>query len=1274
MKKRIYFILIVVLLFSICIKNVSASELCSSNGYTVLTINGIFTDEKGAKLNAFALKYKLPPTYNNQPLKVDYLYNPTHLGGVGDLVDVMGQMIIDKNDDYDMVEVLNDASQKVTTQKLLLVGHSQGNFYANDLYDQLASQPGGVPSQSIGVYGVASPASRVAGEGKYITSDTDSIINSLIVKLINTYVLPPNIHIPLQAGDGNGHSFSDVYLKYQSDRIVSDIKSSLDKLKENDEQDPQSPCISAPELTLLHKVEGVGLASADFFIDSIKKSVIYVANSIYNTTLTIGNMINKLLANAVQSLPDASSVTTIPTDLSEPAEDNSSPVVSVASSTPNLAPLKETAVEEVGPSPVFYSGGGVGNYSFNDNEDNLSSSSSSSSGSGGGNSSANQQDTTGGNTNTTPDTIAPVISIIGDNPLNTTKGVTYTDAGATANDAVDGVLTVTTTGSVDTTTVGVYTITYTATDLSNNTVTATRTVNVVAPTPDTTPPIITLLGDDTEAITIGSTYIDPGATALDNVDGIRNVAMTGSVDNTKIGNYVITYTASDVAGNISTKTRNVIVASFKYVPEYSFGENNGDGHDWQVWAFNGSNVYDWTDTYVNNYLREQFKIQAYSGGFWCSQCLQRGIFTHDPQKGFEPADRTMSPLENNPQNNSNDITYNVAIQWDSAGYTYTISHNSVVDFTGHTDVSNMNNNLWVGWDGSFNNFLTFPSGNWQPDIHTSPVGRTGGQGMILQPFPVYKDQTVSAVSALSFPSKDLYAGNGINPTRGRTNLTPFDFQIIYTDKNNNVPQNVKLHITDRTTGISLPDVQMQKMSGSLDVLSDGNFTNGEAYITSGITYDTGDYDYYFSANDSAGNLMRIPENTPFHFGVIPSTYTYIPKYSFGTNNGDGNNWQIWSFNGSNISDWSDTYVNNYLKEQFKIQAYSGGFWCSQCLQRGIFTHDPQKGFETSDLSISFLENNPQNNENGVTYDVILQWDSGGYTYAISHDSIIDSTGHTDVAGMNNDLWVGWDGSFNNFKTFPSGNWQGTIHGSLLNRAGGDSMILQPYPVYAYSGPVLPVLSSAKQITAFNFTSITPSVTGVINETNHTISLTVPYNTDITNIIPTVAISSGASINPNNVAQNFNSSITYTVTAEDGTTQNYIVTVIVASNPNPPSTDTTPPAIASYTLNGGTGDVAINPTATSPLSIVLNASENVNWMTIKVENTNDSGIYKTFQSGAGCEDGTNTCIKNWEGDLSKGGVPQNGTTYKIKVHMQDAAKNNYEEYLPSLITISIPPTP
>ncbi len=74
----------------------------------------------------------------------------------------------------------------------------------------------------------------------------------------------------------------------------------------------------------------------------------------------------------------------------------------------------------------------------------------------------------------------PVITILGDNPINVIQGDTYIDAGATAKDAVDGVVDIVSRGSdqVDTDTLGTYTIIYEATDSAGNRATAKRTVNV----------------------------------------------------------------------------------------------------------------------------------------------------------------------------------------------------------------------------------------------------------------------------------------------------------------------------------------------------------------------------------------------------------------------------------------------------------------------------------------------------------------------------------------------------------------------------------------------------------------------------------------------------------------------------------------------------------------------------------------------------------------------------------------------------------------------------
>src|SRR3989344_291560 len=128
------------------------------------------------------------------------------------------------------------------------------------------------------------------------------------------------------------------------------------------------------------------------------------------------------------------------------------------------------------------------------------------------------------------DTIPPVITLVGAAEVEVLVGETYEDAGATAEDDVDGDITssIATDNLVDTSILGTYTVTYTVSDAAGNEADpVTRTVNVVEtltaepePEPeDTAPPVITLLGEATVEVEQGTEYIDAGATAADDVDG-----------------------------------------------------------------------------------------------------------------------------------------------------------------------------------------------------------------------------------------------------------------------------------------------------------------------------------------------------------------------------------------------------------------------------------------------------------------------------------------------------------------------------------------------------------------------------------------------------------------------------------------------------------------------------------------------------------------------------------------------------------------------------------
>jgi endo-1,4-beta-xylanase len=152
----------------------------------------------------------------------------------------------------------------------------------------------------------------------------------------------------------------------------------------------------------------------------------------------------------------------------------------------------------------------------------------------------------------------PVITANGS--LNTTVEchTSYTDAGATATDACDGPVAVSSSSNVDVNTVGTYAVSYNASDSAGgHAATVVRTVQVA----DTTPPLITANGSLNTTVECHTSYTDAGATALDACVGPVPVSSSSNVDVNTVGTYAVSYNASDNAGNpAATVVRAVQVA------------------------------------------------------------------------------------------------------------------------------------------------------------------------------------------------------------------------------------------------------------------------------------------------------------------------------------------------------------------------------------------------------------------------------------------------------------------------------------------------------------------------------------------------------------------------------------------------------------------------------------------------------------------------------------------------------------------------------------------
>ena len=153
---------------------------------------------------------------------------------------------------------------------------------------------------------------------------------------------------------------------------------------------------------------------------------------------------------------------------------------------------------------------------------------------------------------------SPKIIIIGSNSLTLFAGInTYTELGYNVSyyqrtlNLSQNII-----GNVDASTIGFYSITYTAIDSLLNIGYGRRSINVIK---YNIPPIISLNGSPLSYLQLGTTYNELGVTITNNLSQTIIPVITGSVNTSIIGQYIITYTATDSYGNSASVARTLIV-------------------------------------------------------------------------------------------------------------------------------------------------------------------------------------------------------------------------------------------------------------------------------------------------------------------------------------------------------------------------------------------------------------------------------------------------------------------------------------------------------------------------------------------------------------------------------------------------------------------------------------------------------------------------------------------------------------------------------------------
>ena len=130
-----------------------------------------------------------------------------------------------------------------------------------------------------------------------------------------------------------------------------------------------------------------------------------------------------------------------------------------------------------------------------------------------------------------------------------------------------------------------------------------------AVTADSTPPVITLVGDSQVTLKEGEPYEELGATAQDSVDGSVAVTIEGEVGE-ELGVYTVTYSAADSRGNRASETRTITIEEAYPGLRLYWREEFGDSEiDPTVWSYDiGRGNNGWGNNELQYYRKENSKV------------------------------------------------------------------------------------------------------------------------------------------------------------------------------------------------------------------------------------------------------------------------------------------------------------------------------------------------------------------------------------------------------------------------------------------------------------------------------------------------------------------------------------------------------------------------------------------------------------------------------------------------------------------------------------------
>lgn len=286
--KRIIYTLCVC--FALCVPVTFADTHCANDpGSVVVFGNGIMNNEADADRSLYRIQELLranTPPVEFEKFEFDLAYNQSYglmrdlyesvkqrvgqdnavvsfwrwLGGREAVPDAVQEELLRMATRFDFSTMVGDEdladhlalyrNSVHAGKKVVVIAHSQGNFFANAAHNILYTGATPIQSNSFGLVCVADPASSCAGDGPYTTLVEDGVIAAISLATV-TGILPPlppnltNILSGARTSDWRGHNFINEYMAEES-RSVTKIMPDITDMMNGLAQPAQENCTLPP--------------------------------------------------------------------------------------------------------------------------------------------------------------------------------------------------------------------------------------------------------------------------------------------------------------------------------------------------------------------------------------------------------------------------------------------------------------------------------------------------------------------------------------------------------------------------------------------------------------------------------------------------------------------------------------------------------------------------------------------------------------------------------------------------------------------------------------------------------------------------------------------------------------------------------------------------------------------------------------------------------------------------------------------------------------------